>query len=346
MANNACLFGSKYSDNKIKGKGKLVNYLKRIGACAFFKVCLLCKKLKNYRIIAITAAFGILASLTTGVLVFGSEMAQQEDIIVNEIRTAEIKLTETIENDSAVLEISNVSKGYIAVKYAGNNAKVKVTVSTNDIKNTYDILQYQYGEYVILPLHAGDGEYEVVVYEQLYDSEYLKMLSASFETKMDDELLPFLHPSSLVSFSPDSKAVSIADELGRVSDSDIEVVRRILRYIYRNISYDEMLREDVNETNNNYIPDIDKVLTDGKGICLDYSTLMVAMLRSQGIPAKVVVGDYILKDSDPLRHAWVRAFVQTGGEGWIDIDPTYGVSSLWRSDMKNPAAIYEFDYFY
>ena len=78
------------------------------------------------------------------------------------------------------------------------------------------------------------------------------------------------------------------------------------------------------------------VLQAKKGICFDYAALMTAMLRSQGIPSKLVVGY-----AGTTYHAWIS--VWTEENGWVDgaiffdghiwkrMDPTFA-SSGNRSD--------------
>ena len=67
------------------------------------------------------------------------------------------------------------------------------------------------------------------------------------------------------------------------------------------------------------LPDIDGTYRKGMGICQDLSALTVAMLRSQGIPSKLVIG-YAGKQY----HAWVTAKV--GGKERF-FDPTAAVSN-------------------
>ncbi|MFW5956991.1 MAG: transglutaminase TgpA family protein [Natronomonas sp.] len=64
------------------------------------------------------------------------------------------------------------------------------------------------------------------------------------------------------------------------------------------------------------------------GYCTYYATTMVAMLRTQGIPARFVTGyttgDRIDENEWVLRgtnsHAWVEVYFP--GQGWIEFDPT------------------------
>lgn len=66
-----------------------------------------------------------------------------------------------------------------------------------------------------------------------------------------------------------------------------------------------------------------KVLASRKGVCQDFSHVMIGALRSQGLAARYVSG-YLRGDADlqgaQASHAWVSVFVPN--LGWIDFDPT------------------------
>ena len=53
------------------------------------------------------------------------------------------------------------------------------------------------------------------------------------------------------------------------------------------------------------------MLESGKGICFDYAAVMAAMLRSQNIPCKLVVGF-----AGKVYHAWINVYIE--GVGWVD----------------------------
>ncbi len=79
------------------------------------------------------------------------------------------------------------------------------------------------------------------------------------------------------------------------------------------------------------VHDIVKINDTGKGICLDYASLMTALLRSQGVPAKLVVGY-----AGSAYHAWISVYLaETGwldgviffdGNSWKRMDPTFASS--------------------
>lgn len=71
-----------------------------------------------------------------------------------------------------------------------------------------------------------------------------------------------------------------------------------------------------------------EVLDNRRGVCQDFAQLMIASLRSLGLPARYVSG-YLETLPPPGKpkmvgadasHAWVSVFVP--GQGWTDFDPT------------------------
>ncbi len=73
-----------------------------------------------------------------------------------------------------------------------------------------------------------------------------------------------------------------------------------------------------------------EVLKNKRGVCQDFAHLMLACLRSMGIPARYVSG-YLLTQPPPgqvrligadASHAWVSVYAPDVGDGWVDFDPT------------------------
>ncbi|HLJ95736.1 MAG TPA: transglutaminase family protein [Gemmataceae bacterium] len=65
---------------------------------------------------------------------------------------------------------------------------------------------------------------------------------------------------------------------------------------------------------------IDDVLEQGKGVCQDFTHLMIAVLRSFGIPARYVSGYLHRPNKESQSHAWCEAWLPD--VGWVGIDPT------------------------
>ena len=75
-----------------------------------------------------------------------------------------------------------------------------------------------------------------------------------------------------------------------------------------------------------------QALEQRKGVCQDFAHIMLACLRSMGLPARYVSG-YLLTQPAPGKvklvgsdasHAWVSVYVADLPEGqrWVDLDPT------------------------
>ncbi len=71
---------------------------------------------------------------------------------------------------------------------------------------------------------------------------------------------------------------------------------------------------------------VDEVLQTRQGVCQDFAHVMIACLRSLGLPARYVSG-YVHAGTGLVgaqaSHAWVSAFCP--GFGWVDFDPTNGI---------------------
>ena len=211
------------------------------------------------------------------------------------------------ENDKAVIDYSNASDGYVMVRYH--------QVTSNDLMVLIDSPngeQYSYmlhpGEYEVFPLTEGDGQYSVTVCEQIDNLKFKVVIRAHMDVALANPLSPFLRPSQHVNYNKDSAAVKKAGEVTSGTQDLIGDISAVYSFVINNISYDEQLAQTVES---GYLPDVDAVLASGKGICFDYAALMTAMLRSLGIPTKLVFGY-----TGEFYHAWISVYSEE--EGWID----------------------------
>jgi transglutaminase-like putative cysteine protease len=67
---------------------------------------------------------------------------------------------------------------------------------------------------------------------------------------------------------------------------------------------------------------IDHLLEQGKGVCQDFTHLMIAVLRSFGVPARYVSGYIHREHDDSQSHAWCEVWLPD--VGWTGFDPTNG----------------------
>ena len=233
---------------------------------------------------------------------------------------------EVYENSIAQIDTSNADQGYIFAKYTGDNQKVKLQITGPDqVTYTYNLTTGG-GIDEVFPLSAGDGSYLINIYENISGNQYSLGLSATIETVLANEFLPYLYPNQYVWFTKDMEAISMGSKLSYSANSDLDVISNVYNYIISTITYDY---EEAESVQSGYIPDIDEVLSTGKGICLDYACLMSAMLRSQNIPTHMEIGyagtEYHAWISCYIdEKGWVNGIVQFDGTSWQLMDPTFG----------------------
>ncbi len=194
------------------------------------------------------------------------------------------------------------------VSYSGSADKIKVRITYPD--DTQYIYPMKLGEGAqTFPLTGGDGSYTIDLLEHTTDSQYAIAFSQEISVKLADEFEPFLYPNQYVWFTQSSKAAVYAKRLSDQASDDLNFVELVYNYVIGNITYDQALADSAPTTE--YIPDVDETFTSGRGICFDYAALMTAMLRSQDIPTKLVVGY-----SGEAYHAWISVYLEE--QGWVD----------------------------
>lgn len=250
-------------------------------------------------------------------------------------------------NNSVTIDVSNVEQGYITVKYTGSNPKVRMQI-TRLGGETYTYILATDGRLAAFPLSDGDGEYTVNIFENVEGINYLQLYGTTVDVELENELSPFLYPNQYVDFTADSAAVSLGSELASGCADELGVVESVYNYIVSHISYD---MEKAQSVSTGYLPDIDDVIATGRGICFDYASLTTAMLRSQGIPSKLVVGY-----ADTAYHAWIcvwtREFgwvnnvIEFNGTEWVRMDPTFAAGETILSRYVGEGIDYNDMYYY
>lgn len=224
------------------------------------------------------------------------------------------------ENEKGIMDYSNAAEGYVMLKYtAASDSRLKVIVQgPSEVRYTYNIAPG--GEYATFPLSDGSGDYTIGIYKQKGDTtRYAAQLSKTISVKLEDEFAPFLRPNQYVNYSADSKAVKKAAELTASCGTDLDKISAVYSFVISHLTYDYAKAASVRS---GYLSDIDATLDSGKGICYDYAALMTAMLRSQGVPTKLVVGY-----TGELYHAWIDVYTQSGG--WVD-SVIYFDGTAWK----------------
>ena len=235
-------------------------------------------------------------------------------------------------NSSTVIDYSNAKDGYVMVKWTGDEGKIKVLIKGPTAgKGVYDNYQYNLrtdGEYDVFPLSDGSGKYTIGVYKNTSGTQYATVQTATIDVKLSDEFAPFLRPNQYVTYVDGSATVQKAAEVCEGATENLDKVERVYNYVVNNVTYDKVKARTVKS---GYLPDVDKTLSTRKGICFDYAALMSAMLRSQKVPVKLVVGY-----TGSVYHSWINVYSEK--DGWIEgkiyfdgkdwklMDPTFASS--------------------
>lgn len=174
----------------------------------------------------------------------------------------------------------------------------------------------QYAEFDFKDLEPGSRtqitiRYQVVVHELFYD-----LANCSGELP-EEHIQAELHIES-----NNPQIISLAEDLTSPGQTPCEQTRAFYEYIGDNLVY----------TYNGQDWGAQAALGRMGADCTEYSSLLIALSRSQGIPARYVEG--LLHQNDTVtaevrqEHSWVELFFP--GIGWVPVDPTLGRSPLTR----------------
>ena len=212
------------------------------------------------------------------------------------------------ENKKASVDASNLSEGYVMVRYTGGKqVKIKVLITgENGVTYTYNLNNTGVAE--TFPLTEGNGRYSIKVYENTTGTKYALAFSTQVDLTLRNVFLPYLYPNQYVNYTADCNTVKKAAELTAGKTSDLDKVSAIYYFVTDNFTYDYDLAKTVQS---GYLPNVDQALSTKKGICFDYAAVMASMLRSQNIPCKLVVGY-----AGTIYHAWIDVYIE--GVGWVD----------------------------
>lgn len=247
--------------------------------------------------------------------------------------------------DSATVDVSQISQGYIMADYFGSNSKVKLRVTGPDgVTYTYDL----HGGYEVFPITAGDGSYTIGVFENISETKYSTALSFTVDASIANTFGAYLYPNQYVNFNAGSLAVAKAVELAYTANSDLEVVENVYNYIIDHFTYDYDKAANVVS---GYLPVVDEIYQSNTGICFDYAAVMATMLRSQNIPTRLEVGymgeEYHAWISIYIEEiGWVNGIIEFNGTTWNMMDPTFASTSKSPTDFITENSKYLTKYVY
>ncbi|HEY8348860.1 MAG TPA: transglutaminase-like domain-containing protein [Clostridia bacterium] len=212
-----------------------------------------------------------------------------------------------------VIDTSGISGGTVTISHTADQ-RLKVIIKKGDQEVVYDLRNDGTAE--TYPLQLGNGEYTVSVLENVGGNKYRYVKKQTVTLKLQDEKSVYTASVQNVNWNYGMKTIAKANELTAGLKSDTEKIKKIYEYVVNTFRYDDNKLATLPTT---YVPNIDNILSSGKGICYDFSAVFAAMLRSQGIPAKLVKG---YSTNVEGYHAWNEVYNSDTGE-WMLIDTTY-----------------------
>lgn len=233
----------------------------------------------------------------------------------------------------AHIDTSHVAEGYVSA--SGTSAtRLKLEVTSGNVTMYYDLPSD--GTPISAPLSMGNGAYDFAIWENTSDSRYAELARTSTNVAMIDEFQPFIRPNVFCDYDQFSNVTALANELSAGAQNEGDVVKAVYDWVVNNITYDDALASKLSGQSG-YVPDPDKTIATKKGICFDYSSTVAALLRSQGIPCKIVTGNVAPND---VYHAWnmiyidgtwINAVIDVRSNTWTRLDTTFaaGGDSKW-----------------
>jgi transglutaminase-like putative cysteine protease len=140
-----------------------------------------------------------------------------------------------------------------------------------------------------------------------------------------DEYWDMLRPSRFA--RPSELLYQLMQELDiKRRDDPLSVLRSINTAIYEHFDYEKK--------QTNVDSPIDEALSIRRGVCQDFSHIMIALVRELGIPCRYVSGylfqqsEKSIRSEDGATHAWIEALLP--GLNWVGFDPTNNILARER----------------
>ncbi|MBS3150556.1 transglutaminase domain-containing protein [Candidatus Woesearchaeota archaeon] len=219
------------------------------------------------------------------------------------------------EISSRISNVNNVQMLKINLSFFPRNSEFQeitneILPANSDRKTDYIFTEYEDIDYDELDYN--------VEFNLVSDFEFKEIKSKIFFPIEDvpEEYEPYLIATDYIN-SDDDLVEQTASEIIGDEDDLYEAVFKLGEWAHENINYSlETLTEELTQ-------DSIWVLENKKGVCDELTVLFIAMLRSQGIPAKFISGQaYTSLIPGFGNHAWAEVYFP--GKGWVPFDVTYG----------------------
>jgi hypothetical protein len=261
----------------------------------------------------------------------GSAGASDTFAMPESITEANFHSTDATWQDNLAIDTAHVAAGWVAASaQTQGTAALKLQVVCNDFSYNYDLPRD--GTSIVCPLNMGSGAYTFRIMQNTSANNYVEVMRTAAQVDLETEFAPYLAPNIYCNFDASSAVVTKARELAAGATDEADVLARVYDYITENVSYDTAKAAAL-ANSTGYVPNPDETLAAGTGICFDYSALAGAMLRSLGLPCKVVTG-YV--EPADIYHSWNLVYINDEWVGvsvavqantWSIVDTTFAASA-------------------
>ena len=173
-----------------------------------------------------------------------------------------------------------------------------------------------------IPLQYGNGKYAFTLYKNVSGKKYAEAGKITLTAEMPDPLTALLYPNQYINYTAESACVKEATAICAGMTEQSRIFKTVCDYMKTHFVYDYIKSVSVKPGT---LPDLEESWEKRMGICQDLSAIMVAMQRSQGVPARMEIGTL----NTSTYHAWVVAIVD-GKEEFFD--PTAALNAVNRED--------------
>jgi len=204
------------------------------------------------------------------------------------------------------IDVSKVTEGVVSAKYR-NAKQLRVLIVKGEDKRYYYLKGNE--KYHKISLHYGTGTYKISIMKNIQDKSYEYVLTNEITMKTEKANQAYLASAELMNWDNSMISIKKAKSLS-VGLSDSEKVSAIYEYVISNIKYNKSIKS----LPQGYSADIESAYHTKLGVCYDFASLYGLMLRSVGIPTKLVKGTAINVSG---YHAWNEVYVDGS---WRTID--------------------------
>lgn len=247
----------------------------------------------------------------------------------------------TVWGQAKWLDTTEVDKGVVGVTYdKPANKRMKVMIQKGQDKYTYDLIQTNKEEN--FPLQLGNGSYKISLLEQTQGTKYRLVGAETIDVQVAVAQDVYLTSTQNVNWNKDDDAIKAAQTMVKGITVPNQKIDKYYGHMVDGYAY---AYDKLATLPSTYLPNIDTTYADKEGICYDFSSLYASMLRSQGVPTKLVKGYATTAEG---YHAWNEIYDAKTKE-WYIVDTTYDlqvtktkVKVKMKKDAKDYQKVYEY----